>query len=83
MVNVADEITWERVTGLFDQLLLVGEAALATEADPEIRTAAEQLWRNHLEASVQDFLGQQHAVSSSPNSSTKTTRWPASPPISS
>lgn len=54
-----DEIRWERVAALFDQLLAGAEpaAVLSAEPDPEIRQAAEHLWRHHMDAAEEDFLG--------------------------
>src|SRR5258707_678921 len=49
-----------RLTAIFDRLLEGADlaAALADEADPKVRSAAEVLWQNHLEAGGESFLGQ-------------------------
>jgi len=59
MTHVTDDIRWQRITSLFDQLLAAPDSAsaLAAEADPAIRQAAEELWMHHLRASENDFLG--------------------------
>jgi serine/threonine protein kinase len=58
-IPVAEERQWDRVTDLFD--LLLGGASLtdvlATESEPEIRKCVEHLWRHHLSAGEEDFLG--------------------------
>lgn len=49
---------WERLAALFDRMLSSTnpESTLASEPDPEIRSAAAELWRHHVSASAEDFL---------------------------
>jgi len=56
---VKNEARWDSLTELFDRLLTAADpaAVLAAEPDPELRQAAEALWKHHLEASSENFLG--------------------------
>ena len=53
-----DSNQWKRLGELFDRLLEGSDAAevLASEPDPEIRTAVESLWKHHLCADDEAFL---------------------------
>jgi serine/threonine protein kinase/Flp pilus assembly protein TadD len=54
-----DDNRWNRVADLFDRLLEGAdlEEVLATDPDPEIRTAALNLWQHHIRAEREDYLG--------------------------
>jgi serine/threonine protein kinase/Flp pilus assembly protein TadD len=55
---VMDETRWGRLSDLFERLLTSDDVAtlLGAEPDPEIRRAAEELWKHHLQASREQFL---------------------------
>jgi serine/threonine protein kinase len=54
------QVRWDRVLALFNQLLENGSPGqnLAEEPDPEIREAAGNLWRRHLQAENEEFLSE-------------------------
>ncbi len=49
---------WQRLTDLFDRLLDSDnpQGMLAAEPDPELRSAALNLWRHHVRAGQEDYL---------------------------
>ena len=55
-----DEDRWDRVGGLFDQLLagLDPDSVLASEPDPEVRATALNLWRHHVRADAENYLAE-------------------------
>src|ERR1051326_3527045 len=57
-IAVMDETQWSRLTDLFDQLLSGAEPdrVLASEPDPEIRSAAANLWHHHVRADHEGYL---------------------------
>jgi serine/threonine protein kinase/Tfp pilus assembly protein PilF len=58
-ISVTDETQWSRLGNLFDRLLagVDPETVLASEPDPEMRTAALNLWQHHVRADAEDYLG--------------------------
>src|SRR5215472_16262099 len=56
---MAEDPSWHIVVALFDRLLDAEdpEAVLRSEQDPIIRDAAAQLWRHHVRAEQEDYLG--------------------------
>jgi serine/threonine protein kinase/Flp pilus assembly protein TadD len=58
-IHMMDETRWERVAELFDRLLAGGDPEIiaACEPDPEIREAAINLWRHHVSADREQYLG--------------------------
>jgi serine/threonine protein kinase len=58
-ITLIDDTKWGTLTDLFERLLAGDdpETVLASEPDPEIREAAGNLWRHHVRAAQEDFLG--------------------------
>lgn len=56
---MADETDWDRVGGIFDRLLAGGDpdATIASESDLLVRATAIRLWRDHLRAERENYLG--------------------------
>jgi hypothetical protein len=58
MKSERDNERWDRISALFDLIVSGGDpaAVLASEPDPGIRSAVEDLWKHHVIASESDFL---------------------------
>jgi tetratricopeptide (TPR) repeat protein len=58
--TLMDELHWTRLTDLFEKLLETADtdSVLASEPDPDIRSAAFALWQHHVSAAREDYLGE-------------------------